>query len=342
MDLKLIIGVFSGCSLGAAVFLKLAHKYGLQDHPVGRSSHRQPTVTGMGVIIMLAFIMYLFWQPYELPPLFVMGFLLLTTVSLIDDIYFLKHSLRLAFQILGVSMIVLQLPFQSQGLEIVALGIAAVIFGVGVLNAYNFMDGINGMLTLHAILLLSCMFYLNESLLDKEGHRILFTNSAFILSIMIPLFVFGFFNIRKNALAFMGDVGSIGISFIIIYLMYSLVLTTGNYIYLLLFATFGADAGLTVCYKLILRENIFVPHRDFLFKKLVHLAKKPHLTVSFAYFFVQMFLNVLIIVAFPKTPKLSTQLSVLFIGCLALITAYIILLQKIQPKRRNNNQPLPR
>lgn len=334
MDLKLIIGIISGCSLGAAVFLRLAHKYGLQDHPVGRSSHRQPTVTGMGVIIMLAFVLYLFWQPFVLPPLFVMGFLLLTTISLIDDIYFLKHSVRLAFQILGVILIVLQLPFQSSGYEVIALGLAAVVFGVGVLNAYNFMDGINGMLTLHAILLLSSMLWLNEHLVDLEGNGINFSSSGFIMSIIIPLLIFGFFNIRKNAIAFMGDVGSIGIAFVILFLMYSLVLASGNYIYLLLFATFGADAGLTVCYKLILRENIFVPHRDFLFKKLVHLGRKSHLSVSFGYFAVQMVINVFIIAVFPKTPKLSTQLAVLFMGCLALITTYILILNRIQPKKR--------
>lgn len=314
--------------------MKLAHRYGLHDHPSGRSSHRQPTVTGMGVIIALAFIIYLIWQPFELSGNFVLGFFLLTTISFIDDIYFLKHSLRLIFQVFAVLLMVWQLPFQSSGAEVVALATAAVVFGVGVLNAYNFMDGINGMLTLHALLVLMSMAWLNENLYDQQGQQIHFTNTNFIYSIIIPMAIFGFFNIRKNALAFMGDVGAIGIAFIILYLMYSLLLTTGNYVYLLLFSLFGADAGLTVCYKLILGENIFVPHRDFLFKKMVHLVKMPHLKVSFIYFLVQAAINIAIIAVFPKTPKLSTQLAVLFIGCIALIAAYIIIQYRLPGKRR--------
>jgi len=326
LSFTLFFSMISGCSIGAYVFMKLAHKYGLHDHPNGRSSHRQPTVTGMGIILVLAFIIYLFWQPFELSGLFVLGFFLLTSISFLDDLFFLKHSFRLAVQVLAVSIMVSQLPFQSfqsYGPEAIALGIAAIIFGVGVLNAYNFMDGINGMLTLHCILVLSSFLYLNETIVDQQGQALHFTNSHFLIAILVPLGIFGAFNIRTRALAFIGDVGSIGIAFIILYLMYNLLLTTGNYAYLLLFSVFGADAGLTVVYKLILRENIFVPHRDFLFKRLVHLRKWPHLTVSFIYFGVQMVINTVVILALPKTPKLSTQMSMLFIVMVALVAVYI-------------------
>ncbi|MBL7811697.1 MAG: UDP-GlcNAc--UDP-phosphate GlcNAc-1-phosphate transferase [Bacteroidetes bacterium] len=323
MNLTLLLSTISGCSLGAVVFLRLAQKYGLHDHPNGRSSHRQPTVTGMGIIVVLGFLIYLLWQPFELQANFVIGFLLLTTISFIDDIYFLKHSFRLFFQVLAMAFMVLQLPFQSSGLEAMVLGSAAVIFGVGVLNAYNFMDGVNGMLTLHALLVLGCLLYLNETLTDAAGQAIQFTNSNFIIAIIVPMAIFGFFNFRKHALAFIGDVGSIGIAFITVYLMYSLLLHTGNYTYLLLFCIFGADAGLTVIYKLILRENIFVPHRDFLFKKMAHIARVPHLSISIYYFLAQLVINLLVLFAFPKTPKLSTQMALLFIIVVAMVAVYI-------------------
>jgi hypothetical protein len=121
----------------------------------------------------------------------------------------------------------------------------------------------------------------------------------------------------------MGDVGSMSIAFITVFLIYSLIFKTGNYMYLLMFSVFGADAALTVCYKLLLGENIFVPHRDFLFKKLVHLGKWSHLKVSFWYFAVQALINLIVIGIFPTSPKLSTQISVLFIGCLFLIGLYV-------------------
>ncbi|MBM3399035.1 MAG: hypothetical protein FJY15_00545 [Bacteroidetes bacterium] len=72
------------------------------------------------------------------------------------------------------------------------------------------MDGANGMLTLHALLVFGGLYYLNENIVDLQGHSIAFTDSNFILSVIIPLAIFGFFNIRRSAIAFMGDVGRCG------------------------------------------------------------------------------------------------------------------------------------
>lgn len=307
--------------------------YGLHDHPGGRSSHWKPTVTGMGLIVAVSFITYLIWQPYRLPDLFVAGFFIITAVSFLDDIFFLKHSFRLVVQMITMAMLLYEMPFNSFGAEALPIYFASFIFGVGVLNSYNFMDGVNGMLTLHALLVFCGLYYLNETIIDMQGNAIAFTDSNFILSIIIPLAVFGFFNIRRSAIAFMGDVGSMSIAFITVYLIYLLIFRTGNYMYLLMFSVLGADAALTVCYKLLLGENIFVPHRDFLFKKLVHLGKWSHLQVSFLYFSVQAVINLIVIGLFPSTPKLSTQVSVLFIGCILLIGLYVYA-QSYFPRQR--------
>lgn len=319
--------------------MRLAHRYGLHDHPTGRSSHHSPTVTGMGVIVVLAVLIYVAWQlifkhESPLPWSFVIGFVALTGISFLDDMFFLKHSLRLVFQFVSAILLVYSFPFQSSGIEYLLLGLAAVVFSIGVINSYNFMDGVNGMLSLHSLLVLGCFAYLNLNLVDAEGHEIRFTNMNFLLSVIIPIAIFSFFNIRKRALAFIGDVGSVGIAFIIMFLMGNLLLTTGNYTYLLLFSTFGADAGLTVIYKLILRENIFVPHRDFLFKKLVHRAKWPHIKVSVAYFVVQAIINI-VILSLPQNLKPSLQLSVMFIAMTALVTLYIIVQNRLSFRKTN-------
>lgn len=334
MNIYLAFGLLSVCSAGAFLFLKLARMYGLHDHPSGRSSHWKPTVTGLGLIVALAFITYLFWHPYVLPEYFVAGFFIITAVSFLDDIFFLKHSFRLVVQMITMGMLMSQMPFSSLGAEVIPIYLASFIFGIGVLNAYNFMDGVNGMLTLHALLVFSGLYYLNENIVDLQGHSIAFTDSNFIFSIIIPLAIFGFFNIRRSAIAFMGDVGSMSIAFITVYLIYTLIFKTGNYMYLLMFSVFGADAALTVCYKLLLGENIFVPHRDFLFKKLVHLGKWSHLKVSFGYFALQAVINFIVIGLFPTNPKLSTQISVLFIGCLLLIGIYVYVQSRFP--RRNS------
>ncbi|MDA8896055.1 hypothetical protein N9J24_01580 [Bacteroidia bacterium] len=311
--------------LAAIVFMRLANFWGLVAHPNSRSSHGTPTVTGMGVLVPIAVLVYYLWQPQALSWGFVLGFTIVSVISFIDDVYFLKHSLRLIFQCIGLGLMILHLPFQSSGIEIMAIGTAALILGIGVINAYNFMDGVNGMLTLHSILVLLSFLFLNENLIDFENNSRAFTDSDFIINLIIPLTIFAIFNVRVHAKAFIGDVGAISIAFVILYLMFSLLLQSGNYAYLLLFSIFGADAGLTVCYKLILGENIFVPHRDFVFKKLVHIKKLSHLRVSLYYLSAQAVINLVIIFIVPQHPKLSSQLSILFIGTVVLIAAYITL-----------------
>lgn len=310
--------------LFAVLYVLFGRRCGLYDHPNGRSSHATPTMTGMGLVMVCAFLFYGFSTGFTLPDYFVVGLLLLATVSFVDDLIFLKHSLRFVVQILAIAMMLWQMPFASQNQEQVILAVAGLIFGIGVINAFNFMDGINGMLLLNSFVILGSFFCLNEFVTDSDGKALHFTDSNFILAMMIALVVMGFLNVRNKALAFMGDVGSMTISMIILYLMYSLLLATGNYIYLLLFSVFGIDAGLTVGYKLILRENIFVPHRDFLFKRLVHIAKLPHLKVSLGYALAQLAINTTVLLL-PVNMKYSQQLSLLFIGIFLQVAAYVLL-----------------
>jgi UDP-N-acetylmuramyl pentapeptide phosphotransferase/UDP-N-acetylglucosamine-1-phosphate transferase len=139
-------------------------------------------------------------------------------------------------------------------------------------------------------------------------------------------------NLRKKAIVFMGDVGSISLAFIIFYLMLNLIFRTGNYAYLLLFSVIGVDAGLTVIFKLLLRENIFVPHRDFLFKKLVHVGKQKHVKISVIYALAQVLVSI-IVIALPFQGRLSAQLSILFIFTVTLCAVYISIRNRYTKQR---------
>ena len=336
LNLNFLALSFAGIGLAAIAFMRFANVWGLVAHPNNRSSHGTPTVTGMGVLIPIAVFIYHLWQPGVLSAGFIYGFTIVSVISFIDDVYFLKHSLRLIFQCAGLGLMIMYLPFQSTGIEVVAIGIAGLILGIGVINAYNFMDGVNGMLTLHSILVLLSLLFLNETLIDFEGHAKPFTDSDFIINVIVPLAIFALFNVRVHAKAFIGDVGAISIAFIILYLMFSLLLNSGNYAYLLLFSIFGADAGLTVCYKLILGENIFVPHRDFVFKKLVHIKGLSHLKVSAYYLAAQTVINAVLLFVVPQHPKLSSQLAILFIGTMVLIAVYIYMQHMMNRLARAN------
>lgn len=314
----------------SVLYVNIAGVFGIFDNPGGRSSHSSKTITGMGIVFPLLIVIYSIFFPEEIAPYFIIGFLMMVTISFVDDLFYIKHSVRLVFQVFALILMVLSLAINYEiALPVI---ITLVIFGIGVINAFNFMDGINGMLGLTSLVVLGSFFYLNETLVDLNGEALNFIHRELLITVIAGVIAFLFFNFRPKAKCFAGDVGSIGISMLIIYMMYKLLLVSGNYTYLLLFAVFGIDAGLTVIYKLILKENIFVPHRDFLFKKLVHIAKLKHLRVAIYYAIVQLIINVFILFQ-PVHLTLSTQLSILFIIIVGLIATYILSRSKLTKNR---------
>ncbi|NQW43162.1 MAG: hypothetical protein HQ463_06990 [Bacteroidetes bacterium] len=314
------------------LYLRIAKFYQIYDHPVGRSSHRARTITAFGIFILWGLMTYCIFFPFVLKDFFIIGLIMMCTISFIDDIVFVKHFIRLIFQIFALILLAIELPFDYISAEKWPIIIACVIFGIGVLNAFNFMDGINGMLGLNSLVILLSFWWLNNHSVDMQGNIVRFTSPEFLYTIIVGLLAFLFFNLRPKAKVFAGDVGSIGIAFIIFYLMMSLIFKTGNYAYLLLFSLIGVDAGLTVIYKLILKENIFVPHRDFLFKKLVHVGKEKHIKISLIYAVFQAFISI-IVIALPLQRKFSAQLSVLFIGVVFLGAVYISVRNKYTKQR---------
>ncbi len=332
--LKSYFLIYAPLAMGVLCFLyyKIAKKYNISDTPVSRSSHKNVTVTGFGIFVIFALIIYNIVYPNTLNSFFIIGFLMISIISFIDDIVFVKHFIRFIFQVFALTLMTLELPFNYISVDKIPLIVAAIILGIGVLNAFNFMDGINGMLGLNTLVILISFWWLNNNSVDVNGKVINFTYNHFLYSIISGVFIFIVFNLRKKAKVFAGDVGSISIAFIIFYLMLNLIFKTGNYAYLLLFVVVGLDAGLTVIFKLLLKENIFVPHRDFLFKKLVHVGKYSHVRVSIVYAIIQALISI-IVIALPLQGKLPAQFSILFIFIVGLGAAYIVTRNKFTKKR---------
>ncbi len=314
-------------------YIKAAHYYKIYDHPVGRSSHLKRTITGFGIFVLFGLFIYSLVFPYTLKSFFIIGLLMIATISFIDDIVFVKHFIRLIFQVFALILMAIELPFNYVSIEKWPLIIAIVILGIGVLNAFNFMDGINGMLGLNSLVILLSFLWLNYHSIDMAGNKITFVDkNEFLYTLIVGVSIFLVLNLRKKAIVFAGDTGSIALAFIIFYLMLNLIFKTGNYAYLLLFAVIGIDAGLTVIFKLLLRENIFVPHRDFLFKKLVHVGKQKHVKISIIYACVQALVSI-IVIALPLQGKPTAQLSILFIFTVTLCSVYIFIRNKYTKQR---------
>lgn len=294
-------------------YMQLAKKYNILDVPNHRSSHDKLTIRGGGVIfpvaLLLAYLLFDFQYSW-----FVISVLILSLVSFLDDLYSLSSRVRFFVHFLSVFLLLFELnlmqPFWLFSFLIFIL--------VGGLNAFNFMDGINGITALYSLVTLSSLYYINQS--------VIFIEPYFILIPLIGVFVFSFLNVRKRALCFAGDVGSISIAAIVLFLLFKLVIYTQNYFYILLLLVYALDSGATILRRKLRGENIFKPHIDHLYQQLVHKKGWSHLHVSFLFSMAQLLINTSIVFE-------DNMYSVLFTAFLVMIS-YIFALNHIRKSEK--------
>jgi UDP-N-acetylmuramyl pentapeptide phosphotransferase/UDP-N-acetylglucosamine-1-phosphate transferase len=270
-------------------YFKIANQYNIIDKPNHRSSHSQITIRGGGVIFPISILMWFCFSRFEYP-FFVLGLLLISTVSFIDDVKNISRRIRMLVHIISVSLIFYQLDIFSIGWLLVFL---IYILFIGVINAYNFMDGINGITGIYSIVVIGTLFWINQ-------FHVRFIDPGLLISVIISLSIFNFFNCRKKALCFAGDVGSISIALIIAFLIAKLIIQTSCWYYMFLLTIYGIDAILTILIRLKKRENIFEAHRQHLYQLMVNQSNYSHLQATVVYASLQLLLNIIIIVAINK------------------------------------------
>lgn len=296
------------------VYIRLARRYNIVDKPNFRSSHSNLVINSGGIIFTVAFVLYVAlykWSSLYADNLayFLLGMLLISFVSFIDDLKGLSAKFRLLVHFVAVSALLMYVnAYFLLSLEWL---IMAYILIIGALNAYNFIDGINGITGSYALLGFATLLYVNQ--------KYEFVDNYFILTAMIACLVFLLFNFRKNALIFTGDVGSMGVAFWHIGLIIALIIATDDVRYVLFLSVYGVDTILTIVHRLRLGHNIFQAHRLHLYQLLANEGRIPHLLVSFIYVILQLIINVFIIFT-----SFSFGLSLL-ISCLPLVTLYFII-----------------
>jgi UDP-N-acetylmuramyl pentapeptide phosphotransferase/UDP-N-acetylglucosamine-1-phosphate transferase len=204
--------------------------------------------------------------------------LLISLISFGDDIKPLPNKIRIIIHFIAVLFIFVQWELLSQ-LPFWCL-IPLLIFVAGIINSFNFMDGINGMTGGYGLVVITALGYVN--LFHTE-----FVDQNLINIVLISLFVFNFFNFRTKAKCFAGDVGSVSLAFIIVFLLGLLILKTSNLTWLIFLAVYGIDSVLTIIQRLFLHENIFRPHRKHLYQLLANEKQIPHVIISSIYTTVQ-------------------------------------------------------
>jgi len=267
------------------IYFKIADRYNIIDRPNHRSSHTQITTRGGGIIFPIAFLLGSFYLGWEYV-YFLIGLLLISLISFIDDIKPASRRMRMIFHVTAVGLLFYQLKMYDLPIYWILLGF---IFVIGTINAVNFMDGINGITGGYGLIALLTLYCINKFI-------VVFTNDNYLIISIISLAVFNFFNFRKKAKCFAGDVGSVSIAFIILFFLLQLILKTGNFNYLLLLLIYGLDTATTILFRILRKENVFEAHRNHFYQFLVNEKKVPHLLVTGLYMLIQGIINVLLII----------------------------------------------
>jgi len=254
-------------------YFKLANKFNIIDKPNERSSHRKVTLRGGGIIFYFGALVYFLANHWEYP-WFIVALTLITFISFVDDIRSTSQSLRLVFHFAAM---VYQWDLFSLSWWWI---IVALIICTGIINAYNFMDGINGITGGYSLVILVTLAYINAKIVP-------FTEPALINTVLCSVLVFCFFNFRKKAKCFAGDVGSVSIAFILLFLIGRLIIKTEDFSWIILLSVYGVDTVLTIIHRLILHENIGLPHRKHMYQLMANELKMSHVMVSFIYMVVQ-------------------------------------------------------
>ena len=313
--------VFMALFVLELVYFKIADRFDIIDKPNERSSHTAITLRGGGIIFYLASLAFFILSGFQYPWFF-LGLTMMTVVSFLDDVFTLSNRIRLLVHFSSVLLMAYQLELFEMPWYFLLIGFVVV---VGVINAYNFMDGINGITVCYSLAVAGLLLLVNE--------KIEFIASDYLIYTILGLLVFAFFNFRTKAKCFAGDVGSVAIAYILLFALGTLILTTGNLIYILFLAVYGIDAVWTIVRRLYLKENIFKAHRSHLYQYLGNEAGVNKLLVSFMYGAVQFGIGYVVIQLADRS--LNTQL--LFSVGLLLGLSIIYLLSKSYIIRRYVN-----
>ena len=310
------------------LYFKVADHFNIIDKPNQRSSHTTIVLRGGGIIFtlsMIAWAVLMLAQGKDIAPYlpFLIGLVMIAGISFVDDIHSLPDSVRLVVQFSAILLM-----FWSMGLYTasgswlwtVAMAAVALFFCVGATNIINFMDGINGITAGYAFAMLLPMLLLNRDL----G----FVEESYLIVAIIGVLVFSIFNFRPKGKAkcFAGDVGSIGIAFIILFALGRLMLAAKDVTWIVFFLVYGVDGSMTIFHRILLHENLGQAHRKHAYQLMANELKMSHVTVSLIYMLLQLAISFGFIYLCPNT--ILAHWIYLMSATVLLAIAYVLFMKK--------------
>jgi UDP-GlcNAc:undecaprenyl-phosphate GlcNAc-1-phosphate transferase len=300
------------------IYIKFAKRFNILDNPNARSSHTIPTIHGGGILFYVALILFFILSGLQYYWL-ILGTTLVAIVSFIDDLNPLTPKLRFSFQLIGSVLLLIEANF---GYNLFIL-FFILIMGIAFINAFNFMDGINAITGFYSSIVLGGFLYIDIFIID-------FINDKILIFSIISILVFGFYNFRKNALFFAGDIGSVTLA-MIIFLAGSLFFKeTNSPTVFLMLGVYGVETLLTIIRRYFLGQNITEAHREHLYQKIVDNRGVSHVRLSFYYAILQLLL--FIEALYILTLDLKSQWVCVLGSFLILIIVYVILLRSFSKK----------
>ena len=274
------------------LYFRIADKCNIIDKPNERSSHSSIVLRGGGIVFLIGAWVWSIFYGFQYP-WFLAGLTLVSAVSFIDDIRSLPDSLRLVVQFIAAALAFYQMDILHLNLWWVVL--LALIVYVGITNVYNFMDGINGITAGYSLAVLIPLMFINN------GGT--YVDSSLIIVSILSVLVFCFFNFRPKGKAkcFAGDVGSISIAFILLFILGTIMIKTQDVTYLILLIVYGIDACLTICHRIMLHENLGEAHRKHVYQLMANELKIGHTAVSSLYMVLQLAISLVFIYVIPNT-----------------------------------------
>lgn len=244
------------------------------DMPTERSNHTTPTPRAGGIAVMVAITVGALVGGGSLLITLMAGVLIAAGIGLLEDLRGIGVGPRLMLTSLAAATLVAPLIREASDIAIIPLVIVGVPWVLSVVNAFNFMDGINGISAATAV-----VAGIAYALL---GYRVE-SEVASILGWIMTGAALGFlpYNVPR-ARVFLGDVGSYGLGAALATVSMVLVIEgVPLEAAVAPLAIYLADTATTILWRLRHGEPWRLPHKRHVYQRLVALGL-PHTLVSAA------------------------------------------------------------
>lgn len=302
------------------LYFRVADHFNIIDKPNQRSSHTRIVLRGGGIIFTIGLWVWSAFYGFQYP-WFLAAVTLAAGISFIDDIHSLPDSVRLVVQFLAMGLMLYQLTIGHGDLlpawwAWALFIVAGLIVCVGATNIYNFMDGINGITAAYSLAVLVPLALVNQ------------VDQSLIIVTILSVLVFSIFNFRpKNkAKCFAGDVGSVGIAFILLFLIGQLIMKEADITWLTFLIVYGVDGCCTILHRIMLHENLGEAHRKHAYQLMANELGMSHVTVSLIYMGLQLAISLIMIYLVPNT-VLAHWIYLVAVG-IVLVAAYVLFMKK--------------